>query len=76
MLYTIKFNGLKLNNVLIYGAGNCAVLISDIIHKDRSYNLIGFVDNILEKGNIINSLPWPKSSKSFENFQPTLSLKK
>ncbi len=57
LLYSIKFNGLKLNNVLIYGAGNGSVLISDIINKDRSYNLIGFVDNILEKGNIINSLP-------------------
>ena len=63
LLYSIKFKGLESKNILIYGSGNAAFLMSDIIVKDRNYNLIGFVGSDNERGNIINSLPVHSSSK-------------
>ena len=46
-----------MKNILIYGASGHAKMVVDIIHKTKSYNIVGFIDAYKCVGTVVRDYP-------------------
>ena len=55
-LELIKIFNMKKIKLILIGAGQLGVLVSNIIKKDRKYEVVGFIDSTKKKGKKINDI--------------------